>query len=118
MEPEFAALLRHSPGWEGWTGVSGVLYMRRPRSSPPRVLRARSVEEMRERLSNPHGAAKGDRVTLVACQDRYTRLEPGQLGTVDFIDDAGTAHVAWDSGSHLGMVYEAGDRIARWTGDE
>lgn len=53
----------------------------------------------------------GDRVRLVRCDDPYTRLQPGELGTVRFIDDTGTVHVAWDSGSHLGMVFEAGDRI-------
>lgn len=53
----------------------------------------------------------GDRVRLVACTDEYTRLEPGLLGTVDFIDDTGTVFVRWDDGHRLGMVYEAGDRI-------
>jgi Domain of unknown function (DUF4314) len=57
------------------------------------------------------GIAVGDRVRLVACTDEHTRLEPGALGTVSFIDDLGTVHVAWDSGARLGMVAEAGDRI-------
>ena len=33
---------------------------------------------------------KGTRVVLVRMNDFYTKLRPGDLGTVDFIDDAGT----------------------------
>ena len=33
---------------------------------------------------------KGARVALVRMNDPYTKLRPGNLGTVDFIDDAGT----------------------------
>lgn len=54
--------------------------------------------------------AVGDRVELVACTDEYTRLTPGEKGTVSFIDSMGTIHVDWDSGSSLGLVREAGDR--------
>ncbi len=52
-----------------------------------------------------HRAKKGDRVRLVRCSDSYTRLEPGTLGTVDLVDDAGTVHVSWDSGQRLGLVF-------------
>lgn len=55
----------------------------------------------------------GDRVRLVSCNDPYTRLTAGDLGTVSFIDDLGTVSVKWDSGSHLGMVEAAGDRIEK-----
>jgi hypothetical protein len=48
---------------------------------------------------------KGTRVELVAMTDPYTKLKPGDLGTVDFVDDTGTAFIIWDSGSHLGAVY-------------
>ena len=44
-------------GWECWVGVSGLLYARRPRSSPPIVVRditaeglAAKVAEAEERL--------------------------------------------------------------------
>lgn len=53
--------------------------------------------------------AVGDRVRLVRCTDEYTRLTPGELGTVSFIDSMGTVFVNWDSGSKLGLVREAGD---------
>ena len=46
----------------------------------------------------------GDRVRLVRCDDEWTRLNPGTLGTVSFVDDLGTVHVDWDSGATLGLV--------------
>lgn len=47
---------------------------------------------------------KGDRVRLIRTSDVYTRLLSGDQGTVRRIDDAGTVHVNWDSGSRLGLV--------------
>jgi hypothetical protein len=41
-------------GWEPWAGVGGVLYARRPRSTPPLVVRAPSVAALREAI----GAAR------------------------------------------------------------
>jgi hypothetical protein len=49
---------------------------------------------------------KGTRVALVRMNDPYTKLRPGDLGTVDFIDDAGTTFCLWDNGSVLGIAYE------------
>ena len=46
----------------------------------------------------------GDRVALVFTSDPYTKLQPGELGTVAFVDDTGTVHVKWDAGDHLGLV--------------
>jgi len=40
----------------------------------------------------------------VYCSDPYTRLVPGDRGTVYRVDDAGTVHVRWDNGSGLGLV--------------
>jgi hypothetical protein len=37
--------------------------------------------------------------------DPYTKLRPGDLGTVDFIDDAGSIFCIWDNGSKLGVAY-------------
>jgi hypothetical protein len=39
-------------------------------------------------------------------KDEFTTLQPGDKGTIDFIDDAGTLHVAWDEGSTLGLIPE------------
>ena len=54
---------------------------------------------------------KGTRVELVEMNDPYSRLKPGDKGTVQFVDDAGTIHVSWDCGSGLGLVY--GEDYAR-----
>lgn len=47
---------------------------------------------------------KGRRVRLINCNDPWTQLSPGLLGTVNFVDSAGTLHVRWDNGSTLGLV--------------
>jgi hypothetical protein len=47
---------------------------------------------------------KGKRIELLSTSDPYTKLKPGDRGTVQFIDDIGTVHVAWDNGSTLGLV--------------
>lgn len=52
----------------------------------------------------------GKRVELVSCSDPYTKLIPGTLGTITFVDDMGTVSVKWDDGSTLGMIEAAGDR--------
>ena len=48
---------------------------------------------------------KGARVALVRMNDPYTKLRPGDLGTVDFIDDAGPLFCRWDNGSTIGAVF-------------
>jgi len=47
----------------------------------------------------------GTRVRLIQMDDPYTRLSPGELGTVTGVDDIGTIHVSWDCGSSLGVAY-------------
>lgn len=48
---------------------------------------------------------KGTSIELVSMSDSYTKLKTGDQGTVNFVDDAGTIFVNWDSGSNLGVVY-------------
>jgi hypothetical protein len=36
------------PHWHVWRGVAGLLYARRPRSSPPKVVRGRDSATLRE----------------------------------------------------------------------
>ena len=48
----------------------------------------------------------GCRVKLICMNDPYRDLKAGTLGTVLYVDDIGTIHVAWDCGSTLGVVYE------------
>ena len=54
----------------------------------------------------------GTRVELIRMDDPYTRLKPGDKGTVRIVDDAGTVFVDWDNGSGLGIVYGA-DRVRK-----
>ena len=44
---------------------------------------------------------KGTRVALVRMRDPYSRLQPGDQGSVSFIDDIGTIFISWDSGTSL-----------------
>lgn len=46
------------------------------------------------------------RVALVQMDDIHAP-PPDTQGTVMFVDDAGTVHVAWDNGSTLGAIYGA-----------
>lgn len=39
-----------------------------------------------------------------APDDPYTKLLAGDEGTISFVDDLGTLHVRWDSGSTLGLI--------------
>ena len=48
----------------------------------------------------------GCRVELVKMgPDPYSKLKPGDQGSVRYVDDIGTVFVNWDCGSGLGMVY-------------
>ncbi len=46
----------------------------------------------------------GSRIELSEMGSDPRPLEPGSLGTLDFIDDIGTFHVTWDNGRTLGVV--------------
>ncbi len=59
------------------------------------VLRA-GLRHSRERM-------EGTRVRLITMDDRQAPPR-GTEGTVQFVDDAGTIHVQWDTGSSLGLV--------------
>ncbi|MFG1952457.1 DUF4314 domain-containing protein [Micromonospora sp. NPDC048830] len=57
---------------------------------------------------------EGDRVALEHTSDPYTRLRPGDEGTVRRYDPSGQVlDVEWDSGSRLSMLLDAGDRVRR-----
>lgn len=47
----------------------------------------------------------GTRVELVRMSDPYSKLQPGNRGTVEFVDDIGTIFCSWDRGSGLGVVF-------------
>ena len=59
--------------------------------------------EMLKSLKNYY--IPGTRVVLLKMNDAYTKLQPGAKGTVTGVDDMGTIHVSWDSGSSLGVAY-------------
>ena len=46
---------------------------------------------------------EGTRLRLIAMDDRQAPPK-GTEGTVQFVDDAGTIHVQWDTGSSLGLI--------------
>ena len=47
----------------------------------------------------------GTRVELIEMDDPYSKLQPGDRGTVRFVDDTGTVFPDWDKGGSLGLVY-------------
>jgi hypothetical protein len=46
----------------------------------------------------------GTRVELDHMDDPYTKLRPGDQGTVIQVDDIGSVHIAWDRGSSLACI--------------
>lgn len=55
---------------------------------------------------------RGQRVRLVYTADRYTRLCPGELGTVTgYQSEQQRLAIDWDDGSRLAMLPDEGDRI-------
>lgn len=58
--------------------------------------------EQAEKIREEYPA--GTRIEFVSTTDPYSRLQQGDLGTVRYVDDAGTIHINWDCGSSLGMV--------------
>ena len=73
-----------------------------------RVISKEALQALRERFP------KGTRVELVQMDD--PQAPPiGTKGTVISVDDIGTIHVKWDSGSGLGVAY--GEDVCRKVGD-
>jgi hypothetical protein len=62
----------------------------------------------------------GDRVELVATNDPYTGLRPGDRGTVTSVADTPepTIDIAWDNGSTLAILPDAGDRVRLLPGND
>jgi hypothetical protein len=60
-------------------------------------------KETVQRLREQYPA--GTRIELQSMDDPYSKLRPGDRGTVRHVDDTGTVFVAWDKGSGLGLVY-------------
>lgn len=47
----------------------------------------------------------GTKVELISMADAQAP-PPGTIGTVQYVDDIGTIHVNWETGSSLGLVIE------------
>lgn len=46
----------------------------------------------------------GTRIELISTSDPFASIYPGDKGTVDRVDDAGTIHIRWDDGAYLGLI--------------
>ena len=47
---------------------------------------------------------EGTKIELIKMYDLTNLIEEGTKGEVDFVDDIGTIHVSWETGSSLGLV--------------
>ncbi len=56
-------------------------------------------------MAKPH-ALDGKRIKLISIDDKYTDLKPGDMGTVDHVDDLGQIHMKWDKGNTLALIPE------------
>jgi hypothetical protein len=48
--PEWWPYAREFPHWRVWRGVAGLVYARRLRASPPRVVRAVDTMDLRDQI--------------------------------------------------------------------
>ena len=48
---DLSGIRRDYPAWHPWQGVTGLLYARRPKSSPPIVRRDTSLDGLRRQLA-------------------------------------------------------------------
>ena len=48
--PDWWPYAQQFPHWHVWRGVAGLLYARRPRSSPPKVVRGKDLTTLRDRI--------------------------------------------------------------------
>ena len=48
----------------------------------------------------------GKRIRLISTNDQYTSLKPGDIGIINFVDDAGTIFADWQNGSKIGLLPE------------
>lgn len=46
----------------------------------------------------------GTKIQLISMDDPYTHLKPGDIGTVQGVDDIGNILMLWDSGGSLSLI--------------
>jgi hypothetical protein len=52
-DPSLAAINRDYPGWHAWPAVlAGLVYARRPQSTPPLVVRSVTAEGLRQAIED------------------------------------------------------------------
>jgi hypothetical protein len=56
MRVALEAIGAEFPGWYAWRGVAGVMYARRPNSSPQITVRAHNLTVLRIRVAKKHEA--------------------------------------------------------------
>ncbi len=49
-EEDLDAITEEYPGWFAWSGVISLYYARRPRSTPPMVVRSPTLDGLREAI--------------------------------------------------------------------
>jgi hypothetical protein len=53
--PDWWPYATEFPQWHVWRGVSGLVYARRPRTSPPVVVRAEDAVDLRDQIRRVEG---------------------------------------------------------------
>lgn len=64
-----------------------------------------SITDMEKVVQIKEKYPTGTRVKLIKMFDDYAPPE-GTYGTVNFVDDIGTVHINWDTGSSLGLIVD------------
>lgn len=54
--PDWWPYAAESPHWHVWRGVGGLVYARRPRTSPPVVVRGKDAADLRDQIRRADGA--------------------------------------------------------------
>jgi hypothetical protein len=53
--PDWWPYVAEFPQWHVWRGVCGLVYARRPRSTPPLVVRAENAQDLRAQIRRAEG---------------------------------------------------------------
>jgi hypothetical protein len=54
-EPTLEDVAREFPRWHCWEGIAGLLYARRPLTSPPWVVRTETIDQLRDKIKEREG---------------------------------------------------------------
>ena len=61
--PDWWPYAAEFPHWHVWRGVSGLVYARRPRTSPPIVVRGEDTKDLRTQIRQAEGKLEQGRFT-------------------------------------------------------